>query len=101
MALKLSQGIKEGLSEKEVWDTYAGISLVEAAIAHTIFTIHGFYLQTVSKIEAASLKTVMTKLCVLWGLEKIIERAGAVYETGILPPDSFQAINSKRESLLA
>lgn len=43
MALKLSEGVKKGMSEKEVWDSYAGISLVEAAIAHTIYTIHSYF----------------------------------------------------------
>jgi hypothetical protein len=45
MGLKLAQGSKEGLSEKQVWDTYAGLTLVDAAIAHSIVTIHGFYLK--------------------------------------------------------
>lgn len=50
MGLKLSQGIKDGLSEKQAWDTYAGISLTEAAIAHAIFTIHSFFLEKLLKI---------------------------------------------------
>jgi len=31
----------------------------------------------------------------------LLERASKVYETAILPPEAFQAINRKRESLLA
>ena len=51
MGLKLSQGIKEGLSEKQAWDTYAGITLTEAALAHSIFTIHSFFLERLMKIQ--------------------------------------------------
>jgi hypothetical protein len=50
MALKLSEGLKKGMSEKEVWDTYAGISLVEGAIAHTIYTMHTYFLEGAKKI---------------------------------------------------
>ena len=44
MAIKLAQGVKEGLTEKQSWDTYAGLTLVDASIAHSIFTIHEFFL---------------------------------------------------------
>jgi hypothetical protein len=100
LSLKVSQGIKEGMSEKQVWDTYAGISLTEGALAHCIFTIHTFFLQRIMKIQADNLKTVMKKLCVLWGIEKILERASQVYVTGIITPEAFQIIHRKRESLL-
>lgn len=68
MAVKLSQGIKEGLSEKESWDTYASLYLNEAAVAHAVFIIHSFYLSFVTGIEQLDLKAVMTKLCTLYGL---------------------------------
>ena len=101
MALKLSQGVKEGLSEKEAWDTYAGISLSEAATVHSIFIIHGYYLDFLQKITDPCLKKVMSKLCALFGIEKLIERASQVYETGILTPEAFQMLNAKREILLS
>jgi len=72
MASKLSQGVKEGLSEKNAWDTYAGLSLNDAAVAHSIYTIHWFYLRATQKIKSPSLKAVMTKLCTLFGLEKLL-----------------------------
>jgi acyl-CoA oxidase len=101
MASKLSEGVKQGMTEKQAWDTFAGISLCEAGIAHSIFTVHTFYINFVQTIQEPNLKTVMTKLCVLYGLEKIIERASRVYESGILAPEAFQLINEKREALLA
>ena len=99
MGLKLSQGIKEGLSEKQVWDTYAGITLTEAALAHSIFTIHSFFVERLMKIQSESLQNVMKKLCLLWGVEKLIERASQVYVTGILTPDAFKLLHAKKESL--
>ena len=68
MGLKLSQGIKEGLSEKQTWDTYAGLTLVDAAIAHSIVTIHSFYLKESQSVKCPKLKAVLTKMCVLYGL---------------------------------
>lgn len=68
MGLKLSQGIKEGLTEKQAWDTYAGLTLVDASIAHSIYTIHSFYLKEIKKIECSKLKGVIIKLSLLYGL---------------------------------
>ena len=56
------------MSEKEAWDAYAGISLVEAAIAHTLYSMHTYYLEGSNKIEQQNLKTVMMKLGNLYGL---------------------------------
>ena len=96
MALKLNEGIKGGLSEKDAWDTYAGISLCDAGIAHSVLTIHTSFLQMIEKIKEPKLKAVMTKLCILFGVEKLIERSSRVYETGILTPDSFKLLSKKR-----
>ena len=52
------------------------------------------------KIPSENLKNVMKKLCLLWGVEKLIERASQVYVTGILTPDAFKLLHSKREALL-
>ena len=68
MGLKLVQGAKEGLSEKQVWDTYAGLTLVDAAIAHSIVTVHSFYLKESQQVKCPKLKAVLTKLCILYGL---------------------------------
>ena len=68
MALKLGKGIAEGLSEKESWNSYAGISLTEAATAHSIYTIHGYYLDFTKKIEDPRLKAVLSKFCLLYGV---------------------------------
>lgn len=100
MSLKLSQGIKEGMSEKEAWDTYAGLSLTDAAIAHSAVTIHSFFLEALKKVECPKVKAVLTKLCLLFGLEKLLDKASRVYETGVISPEAFQLINKKREALL-
>jgi hypothetical protein len=68
MGLKLAQGMKEGLSEKQVWDTYAGLTLVDAGIAHSIVTIHSFYVKETQAVKCPKLKAVLTKMCVLYGL---------------------------------
>lgn len=88
------------MSEKEAWDTYAGISLTETAIAHTQFTMHSYYLEAASTIQQPTLKKVMMKLCTLYGIEKVIERASQVFETGIIGPDGFRLLSQQRERLL-
>jgi len=68
MGLKILQGIKEGLSEKQVWDTYAGLALVDAGIAHSIVTINSFFVKESQSVKCPKLKAVLTKLCLLYGL---------------------------------
>ena len=51
MAKKLQAKIKEGYSEKEVWNKYLGISLTEAAGAHSLFIIHESYLNLIDSIQ--------------------------------------------------
>ena len=82
-----------------MWDCYAGITLTETALAHTVFTIHSFYLEKVMKIQPENLKAVMKKLCILWGVEKLLERASQVFVTGVITPEAFQLLNKKREAL--
>lgn len=98
--MKIAEGMSNGLSQKQVWDTYAGLSLVRAGIIHAIFTMHSFFIQDVIKIQQNDLKTVMKKLSILWGIEKLIERSSDVYVTGVLTPEAFQLLNKKREALL-
>ena len=100
MGMKIAEGMSNGLSQKQVWDTYAGLSLVRAGIIHAIFTMHSFFIQDVMKIQQNDLKTVMKKLSILWGIEKLIERSSDVYVTGVLTPEAFQLLNKKREALL-
>ena len=96
MTLKLEEGVKNGLTQKQSWDSYASISLTEGSVAHAIYIIHKFYLDFISKIAEPKLKAVMTKLCTLYGLERIVERASQVYSAGIIAPEAFKLISSKR-----
>lgn len=68
MGEKISQGIKEGLTEKQAWDSYAGLTLVDAGIAHSIVTIHSFFVKESQSAKCPKVKAVLTKLCLLYGL---------------------------------
>ena len=46
--------------------------------------------------QPESVKNVLKKLCLLWGVEKIIEKSSQVYVTGILTPDAFKLLQDKR-----
>ena len=41
----------------------------------------------------------MMKLVTLYGLEKMIERASRIYETGVISPNIFSAIYKRRQAL--
>lgn len=68
MGMKILQGIEEGLTQKQVWNTYAGLTLVDAAIAHSIVTIHSFFIKECQEAKCPKVKAVLNKLCALYGL---------------------------------
>lgn len=66
-------------SFREVEDYHAGITLNEAAVAHCYYIIYLNFQKMVNSITDEPLKAVMTKLLILYGIEKIVERAGKFF----------------------
>ena len=71
MGEKIQKGVSQKLSQKEVWDHYAGIVLVDAAISHSYLIMYNFFLEAAMKVQDESTKAMLINLLTLYGLEKI------------------------------
>jgi hypothetical protein len=69
-------------------------------MAHCYFLLYSNFLKVTESISDKNLKAVMTKLVLLYGIEKIIERSGKFYETATITPEAFGFLYRRRESLL-
>jgi hypothetical protein len=88
------------LTPKEIFDHHGGIALVDAAIAHSYVLVYSYFLKELQATTDPRLKTVLRKLLLLYGIEKITERAGKFYETATLTPEALAQLYHKREALL-
>jgi len=96
----LMKGAQEG-SFKDSWDKKAGISLIEAARAHTtLYTFKAFVEKINNEIGSANLKTVLQRLCLLYGIEKIIEHPLGLVESEYLSSKQFIWLRQRKEELL-
>lgn len=98
---KIMKGMGEGLSQKEIWDTYAGLALMDAAIAHAHVIVYQSFLDNVQKVAIPEVKAVLTKLLLLYGIDKINERPAKFFETQTLTPEAISIVYQKRESLFS
>jgi hypothetical protein len=98
---KIMRGISEGLTQKQVLDTYAGLALNDAGIAHCYIVMYTYFHEKVTAISNPAIKAVLTKLLRLYGIEKIVERSAKFFESQTLDAAGFQAVYTEREILLA
>lgn len=87
-------------TSKEIFDHHGGIAIIDAAIAHSYVLVYSYFLKELQAASDPRLKNVLRKLLLLYGIEKIIERAGKFYETATLTPETFTQLYQKREALL-
>lgn len=74
------EGMQKDMTMKESWDEYAGISLVEASNSHIeYFTISSF-VELILEAQNESVKAVLSKLCILYGINKILASPGSLFE---------------------
>ena len=72
--------MSEGHSAKEAWDYHAGISLAEAGISYPIYWAYqNFYEKIYTGTKNEKNREVLFKLLLLYGLEKILFRASAIF----------------------
>lgn len=74
------------LTPKEIFDHHAGISIIDAAIAHSYVLVYSYFLKEQQAAVEPRVKAVLRKLLLLYGIEKITERAGKFYETSTITP---------------
>jgi len=75
--------------------------LVDAAIAHSYLTVYTYFLQYWSTITVPAVKSVMKKVLILYGIEKIVERSAKFFETQTLTPEALKLVYQQRENLFA
>ena len=102
-AQKISTSIKEGLSLKETWNTRAGLELVEAARAHiTCFTFRSFMERIeLYNISCPKTKDLLTKLCQLYALHKLLQFPLGLIESNYISPNQIKLMRLRKEALLS
>ena len=98
---KIAKLTKEGNSMKEVWDKKAGIDLFEASRSHIIyFTFKSFRDSIKEDSNDSKVENVLTKLCLLYGIQKLLDYPLGIAESGYFLPVHFTYLREKKEELL-
>ena len=68
---KLLQGVTSGIEMKKTWDEFAGLELVQCAVAHSYYWIvNNFYLSC-QKVTDQPTKAALERLFLLYAVDKI------------------------------
>jgi len=96
----LMQGAKEG-GLKDAWDKKAGIILVESARAHmNVYTYKAFYDRINNEIKSPTLKSSLQRLCMLYGIQKLLEQPLGLMESQYCTARQFTLLRKRKEILL-
>lgn len=87
---KMMDGLQKGLTPKYVWDKYAGIALVEAANANVYYFTFRNFMKAVDAISDQNIKDVLSKLCCLYGIQRIIDSPSSLYEGGYIKGEQLR-----------
>lgn len=98
---KVIAGIGEGLSPKESWDYYSGLSLVEASTAFIYYWIFNNFFEHVYAVKYEAVRKSLIKVLCLYGVHKILEYSGSYYEAGVLSSQATKLVFSAKEQLLS
>ena len=98
---KLIAGIGEGLSPKESWDYYSGLALVDASVAFIYYWIFNTFFESVYAIRYEAVRKTLIKLACLYGVNRILENSGSIFEAGVLNGEAVKLAFSAKEQLLA
>ncbi|KAL4508172.1 hypothetical protein ABPG72_021545 [Tetrahymena utriculariae] len=97
---KIMEGLEKGLSMKETWDSYAGINLVDASTAHVEYFTYTSFLEMIVEASNEKVKEVLIKLCLLYGIQKLISNPSSFFENGYMTGEQFKMIKQAKEDLL-
>ena len=98
---KLLAGIGEGLSPKESWDYYSGLALVDASTAFIYYWIFNTFFESVYAVKYEAVRKSLIKLLCLYGVNKILEHSGSIFEAEVLTSEAVKLAFSAKEQLLA
>lgn len=65
-------------------------------MSHSYLLMYESFLNAVVQVKDEGVKNVLTNLVVMYGIEKIIERADKFYQAGTLSSEGFQMIYKQR-----
>ncbi len=101
-AEKLAEGTSQGLHPKEAWNEHAGIELVEAALAFGHQWTLKSFLEGIQKYtNDAKVREVLVRLMLLYGMDRIIEKASSFYEAQVITSETMRQCDTLKEELLA
>lgn len=97
--MSVMENLGKGLSMKEIWDKKIGLSLVDAARAHTQYYVFNCFSEGVRNIRDEHLRETLMRVCELYGVQVILENPLGVIESGFLNNEQIKLLNELRETL--
>jgi len=97
---KLMGGMSAGLSSKDAWDKHAGVFLAESAIAHTNYFTYLVFLEKTFNMHNEKVKSVLMKLNCLYGINRILEKPNALFESGYMNGEQLRLVRQAKLELL-
>ncbi|CAD8156667.1 unnamed protein product [Paramecium octaurelia] len=91
----------KGLTFKEATDKHLGILLQEIAHTQSNYWTYRTFLEEVNALTDPNIKSALTQLCLLYGLNKILEQQGQLFEYGVLSGPQFVWIRETRDELIS
>ncbi|CAD8089766.1 unnamed protein product [Paramecium sonneborni] len=84
---------------KEAWNKHVGVSITEASIAHTYYWTFKTFLDTLIKVQDENIRSVLSNLCCLYGLQRIIDWPIGYFEGGFLTGEQLEIILNAKEHI--
>jgi hypothetical protein len=89
--IKLQSSIDKGENPQSAWDGHVGMDLKEAGMAHAYFWLfENFQTKILTATKNEKVRQVLTRLLLLYGIEKILSRSGNYFSTGVLTGRSIK-----------
>ncbi|KAM3131284.1 hypothetical protein pb186bvf_016602 [Paramecium bursaria] len=84
---------------KEAWNSHCGILLTEASIAHTHYWTIKNFLDVLMKYADENIKQVLSNLCCLYGIQRIIDHPQGYFESKFMNGEQLRIVLDAKERL--
>eukprot|EP01017_Pseudomicrothorax_dubius_P048973 TRINITY_DN9029_c0_g1_i1.p1 TRINITY_DN9029_c0_g1~~TRINITY_DN9029_c0_g1_i1.p1 ORF type:complete len:674 (+),score=138.82 TRINITY_DN9029_c0_g1_i1:118-2139(+) len=98
---KLMAGVGRGMTLLESWNKVAGSTLVESAEAHTLLFTYEVFRKRIEKVIDTPAREVLTFLCLLFGVEVILQKPHALLLSKVIQPEYLAYLQDQREALIS
>ena len=89
-----------GIPPKEIFDVKTGLLIFDASKAHTYCFTFKSFMESLKEADEETRK-VLKKLCLLYGINKLLENAIGLAECGYFAKEHFAMLKAKKSDLLA